>query len=189
MMFGVSGSTPLAPWVAETNPEVARLLALTDEQRVALDWCVEQGGKNPSGFLIALAGMLRLTQDEAARIGQAIARPVEDRIVEMHPTTFDRPGMSQVNMIAPVAGFVLGFTLRPFVGAVTAVVTGWDQLPFHVVPDDGGAFVFVGAMQRKATVQAQPGTIFTLHVEATEAQTTLFSMAMECDVWDRRFSR
>ena len=38
---------------------------------------------------------------------------------------------------------------------------------------------------------AQPGTMFTLHVEATEAQTTLFSMAMECDVWSpgRRINR
>jgi len=184
MMFGVPGSTPLAPWPAEPNPEVARLLALTDGQRVTLDWCVEQGSANPSGFLIALAGMLRLTQDEAARIGQAIARPVEDRIVAMQPTTFDRPGMfEEVNMIAPVAGFVLGFTLRPFVGTITAVTAGWDHLPFHVVPDDGGAFVFVGAMQRKATVQAQPGTMFTLRVEVPEAQTTLFSMAMECPTW------
>ena len=83
-------------------------------------------------------------------------------------------------MQSPVAGFVLGFTLRPFKGTVTAIVSGWDQVPFHVVPDDGGVFVFIGAMQRKATVQAQPGTMFTLHVEVQEAQTTLFSMAMEC---------
>jgi hypothetical protein len=178
MMFGVPGSTPLAPWPAEPNPEVARLAAFTDEQRVALDWCVEQAGANPSGFLIALAGMLRLTQDEAARIGQAIARPVEDRIVAMTPV--DLRGRMAVNMISPVAGFVLGFTLRPFKGTVTAIVSGWDQLPFHVVPDDGGVFVFVGAMQRRATVQAQPGIMFTLHIESQEAQTTLFSMAMEC---------
>lgn len=182
-MLGIPG-TPLIDQVDRpVNPEVARLLDLTDEQRVALDWCVEQAGANPSGFLIALAGMIRLTEDEAARIGQAISRPVEDRIVAMHPTTFERPGTFQINMQSPVEGFVLGFTLRPFVGTVAAVTAGWDHLPFHVVPDDGGAFVFVGAMQRRATVKAQPGTLFTLHIEAKEAQTTLFSLAMECYAW------